>query len=182
MIIGLAWDLIFKSGQWVCEEGEWVKYGRPRSAKPNFPCALPSGQQINPQENPKGENNAGTPLNLDTGGGILPFGLQSQVPDQNPQTPEANQKIAWDFVVNSPTYKFDGYGIKIEDSKELDCTSCWQFDFSFSSRHSGYGDRTGRVLAQIITPHKVTVTTENGKITKAVIDGKWDEIKQKSVK
>jgi len=46
------------------------------------------------------------------------------------------------------------------------------------SRHSGYGDRTGLALLQVITPHQAVITVEDGDVTEAIIDGKWDMIKQ----
>jgi len=57
--------------------------------------------------------------------------------------------------------------------------SYWIFFFEFDSRHAGYGDRTGQVLAQVITPHKAAITVEQGEIKLALMDKKWDMINQK---
>jgi hypothetical protein len=96
-------------------------------------------------------------------------------------TEENSRQIALEFVENSPTFKFDG----IEESLELvetlypDIENAWQFVFQFESRHAGYGDRTGEILAQVITPHEAIITVENGAVKSAVMDGKWDMIDQK---
>lgn len=92
---------------------------------------------------------------------------------------EKSKQIAQDFVQNAPSYKFDGFGLKFESSQTLRCPSCWQFNFAFQSRQAGYGDRTGQVLAQVITPHEIKVVVEEGRVTHVVIDGKYDELNQK---
>jgi len=97
---------------------------------------------------------------------------------------EESQQIAEAFVKSSPTFVFDG----IEETLELAETypptvtlSGWQFVFEFDSRHAGYGDRIGQVLAQVITPHQAVIVVEQGKVTHAVIDEKWDMLQQKMV-
>ena len=95
---------------------------------------------------------------------------------------EESQKIAKEFVKTSPTFVFDGISdsLKLTDSSSLSrCQFCWAFTFEFESRHAGYGDRTGQMLAQVITLHKVTLIVEQGEIKYAEMDGKWDMIKQK---
>ncbi|RZN33651.1 MAG: hypothetical protein EFT35_10340 [Methanophagales archaeon ANME-1-THS] len=92
---------------------------------------------------------------------------------------EAESKaIAREFVENSPTYRFDGFDLVYNQTIVLRCPSCWVFVFEFKSRHAGYGDRTGQVLAQVITPHTAVITVINGTVTGAVLDGKWDMITQ----
>lgn len=101
-------------------------------------------------------------------------------------TQEESRQIAGDFVRNSPTFKFDG----IEDTlnfvkADILRTSNertpfgWQFTFEFQCQQSGYGDRTGQILAKVITPHKAVINVEQGKVTEAVMDQKWDMINQK---
>ncbi len=100
---------------------------------------------------------------------------------QTQYTEEASRDIAEEFVKNSPTLTFDG----IEGSLELvetlypDIENAWTFVYRFESRHADYGDRTGQVLAQVITPHEVTITVEQGKVKSAIMDEKWDMIDQK---
>ncbi len=67
------------------------------------------------------------------------------------------------------------------DTQTAGCPSCWEFTFEFDSRHAGYGDRTGQVLAQVITPHRAVVTVEEGEVTSAVMDGKWDMLRQEMI-
>ncbi len=107
-------------------------------------------------------------------------------------TEEEARQVAEEFVRNSPTFVFDG----IEDTLELVETAGvatgtvspeidevspvegWAFTFSFESRHAGYGDRTGQMLAQVITPHLAVITVQEGEVTSAVMDGRWDMIEQ----
>jgi hypothetical protein len=52
---------------------------------------------------------------------------------------------------------------------------------NFESLHGGYGDRTGEILTQAITPHTIIVTVVDGQITSAIIDDVWDEINQETI-
>jgi hypothetical protein len=96
-------------------------------------------------------------------------------------TEEANREIAEEFVQKSPTFIYDG----MEESLELvetlypDIENAWTFVYRFESRHAGYGDRTGQMLAQVITPHEAVITVEQGEIKSAIMDEKWDMINQK---
>ncbi|MFP3974922.1 MAG: protease inhibitor I42 family protein [Chloroflexota bacterium] len=107
------------------------------------------------------------------------------VPPQQSASPEVTQEesreVAEEFVRNSPTFAFDG----MEDTLELvetlypDIEHAWGFVFHFDCRHGGYGDRTGKMVTQAITPHEATVNVERGEVKTAVLDGKWDMINQK---
>ena len=93
---------------------------------------------------------------------------------------EESRRIAEEFLRNSPTFAFDG----IEDTLRLTntlrprCPYCWVFIFEFDSRHAGYGDRTGQMLAQVITPHQASISVEQGEVKRAVMDEKWDMLSQ----
>lgn len=91
--------------------------------------------------------------------------------------------IAQQFLKNSPTYKFDGIDetLKHKETLTLRCPYCWQFIFSFDSRQAGYGDRTGQMLAQVITPHTARITVEQGEVPYAVLDNEWDMLQQEKV-
>jgi hypothetical protein len=93
-------------------------------------------------------------------------------------TEAESREIARAFVENSPTYQFDGFDLVYNQTIVLRCPSCWMFVFEFKSRHAGYGDRTGQVLAQVITPHTAVITVINGTVTGAVLDEQWDMITQ----
>jgi uncharacterized protein len=96
-------------------------------------------------------------------------------------TQEESRQIAEDFVKNSPTFKFDGIEVtyKFIKADMLRTPFGWQFTFEFQSQHAGYGDRTGQILAMVITKHEAIINVEQGKITEAVMDEKWDMINQK---
>ena len=96
---------------------------------------------------------------------------------------EESLNIAQQFLKNSPTYKFDGIEetLKHQETLTLRCPYCWQFIFTFDSRQAGYGDRTGQMLAQVITPHTARITVEQGEVTYAVLDNEWDMLQQEKV-
>lgn len=98
-------------------------------------------------------------------------------------TEEDSGQTAEGYVRSSPTFAFDG----IEDSLVLvnteaaRCPCCWAFDFEFECRHAGYGDRTGQVLAQVISPHTARIVVNEGQVVQAVMDGTWDMMTQEMV-
>ncbi|MFO8100736.1 MAG: protease inhibitor I42 family protein [Dehalococcoidia bacterium] len=96
-------------------------------------------------------------------------------------TEESSREMAEEFVRNSPTFVFDGMpeSLKLVETLYPDIENAWQFVFNFDSRHAGYGDRTGRMLAQVITRHEAIVTVEEGAVTNAVLDQKWDMKEQR---
>lgn len=96
-------------------------------------------------------------------------------------TEQESLEIARKFVLNDSTYKFDGGDLKHVDTVTLRCPSCWEFVFEFTSRSAGYGDRSGMMVAQVITQHRAVITVENGKVTRAVMDREWDMIDEKEI-
>ncbi|MBM3956721.1 MAG: DUF333 domain-containing protein [Gemmatimonadetes bacterium] len=97
---------------------------------------------------------------------------------------EESQEIARRFVVESATFRFDGLdgSLELESTMAMPCPNCYAFVYAFDSRHAGYGDRTGLMLAQVITPHRASVVVEQGKVTKAVLDDVWDMLAQETVR
>ena len=93
-------------------------------------------------------------------------------------TEEEARQIAENCVSNSPMFAFDG----IEDTLQLmeivypDNENALQFVVQFESRHTGYGDRTGQMLAYVITPDEAVITIEHGEVKLVMIDEKWDMI------
>jgi len=57
----------------------------------------------------------------------------------------------------------------------------WSFTFTFTSNRAGYGDRTGKMVAEVETPHVAVVTVENSRITSGIMDGKWDMVKDEMI-
>lgn len=93
---------------------------------------------------------------------------------------EESQDIALGFVRNSPTFSFDGIENtpKLISSQGEEGTSRWEFEYEFQSRQAGYGDRTGLMLAQVITDHRAQIVVEQGEVIQAVLDGQWDMLRQ----
>jgi hypothetical protein len=85
-----------------------------------------------------------------------------------------SQDIARVFVTGSSTYAYDGSGLKLDETITLKCAQCWQFKFSFTCSHAGYGNRSGRMLAQVITPHEALVSITEGRVAAATIDNRYD--------
>jgi hypothetical protein len=95
------------------------------------------------------------------------------------------ENIALTFLKNSPTFKFDGM---LDTVKHLETRILESYPiqyivvFKFESRHAGYGDRTGQMLAQVITGHKAWIKVVNNRVVSAVLDEKWDMIDQSLIK
>ena len=96
---------------------------------------------------------------------------------------EESQKIAEDFLRGSSTFRFDGIEstLKLVRSSGKQEISRWEFHYEFQCRHAGYGDRTGLILAQVITDHRAQIVVEQGKVIHSVLDGKWDMLRQKII-
>lgn len=96
---------------------------------------------------------------------------------------EESQEIAWQYVINEPTFVFDGMAetLALVSTTTLKCPYCWEFVYQFDCRQAGYGNRTGHMLAQVITPHTATIVVQEGKVTSAVMDGSWDMMGQKPI-
>lgn len=99
------------------------------------------------------------------------------VPEQD------SQNIAVDFLRSSATFRFDGMEntLKLVWSRADEKAYRWEFHYEFESRHAGYGDRNGLMLAQVITDHRVQIVVEQGKVIYAVLDGKWNMLRQKII-
>jgi hypothetical protein len=96
---------------------------------------------------------------------------------------EESQEIALQYVINEPTFVFDGMGetLALVISTTLKCPYCWEFAYQFDCRQSGYGNRTGLMVAQVITSHAARIVVQEGKVTSAVMDGSWDMMGQKLI-
>jgi hypothetical protein len=99
-------------------------------------------------------------------------------------TSKRPEEAAKDFIVNAPTFKFDGIPESLNVTSAIVLESYppqYITTITFESRHAGYGDRSGRVLAQVITKHIATVRVVEGNVISAVLDNQWDEINQKNL-
>jgi len=90
-------------------------------------------------------------------------------------TEDENQQIATDYLLNSPTLKFDVIegSVRLITPQALKYNDAWQFIYKFKCAHPGYGDRSGEMLAQAVTPHTARIIVRRGEVTFAVIDEKW---------
>lgn len=99
-------------------------------------------------------------------------------------TTEEAESIALSFLRNSPTFKFDGIEASISVSEVFIMESYpvqYAFIVAFECIHSGYGDRAGQILAQVITPHEIRIVVSAGEVQSAIIDEEWDELIQRNV-
>ena len=102
-------------------------------------------------------------------------------------TPEELEAIdiAQGFITTTPTFAFDGIKDSVGSIPPLQVSKTdppqYVLQFSFDSSHAGYGDRTGQVLAQVITPHVIEITVSDKKVISAVVDKSWDELHQVSM-
>ena len=96
---------------------------------------------------------------------------------------EESQEIARQYVINEPTFVFDGMGetLALVNTTTLKCPYCWEFAYQFDCRQAGYGNRTGLMVAQVITPHTARIVVQEGNVTSAVMDGSWDMMGQKRI-
>ncbi|UCH42567.1 MAG: DUF3221 domain-containing protein [Dehalococcoidales bacterium] len=113
-------------------------------------------------------------------GNVKADGTVTEVSALNQLSKDDSQNIALDFVKNSPTFVFDGIEetLHLTESLEISLPYTWTFIFRFESAHAGYGDRTGRMLAEVITPHEAAITIEQGEVVYASMDNKWDMMNQ----
>jgi hypothetical protein len=96
---------------------------------------------------------------------------------------EESLKLAEEFLMNSPTFRFDGIegSIKHTDTLEAFCPYCWGFVFEFECASAGYGDRTGQEVATVITAHEAIISVSQGQVDGGTIDSKWDMFAQQEI-
>ena len=82
------------------------------------------------------------------------------------------------ILLMGPDMGGDKTGAKLR--KELG-KRCWEFNYEFRCRHAGYGDRAGKMLAQVITSHRALVVVQRGEVIYATLDDKWDMLNQRIV-
>ncbi len=82
-------------------------------------------------------------------------------------TEDKIKKIAEDWIIKiCPTYKSNGSELTFIRLSKLDfddCINCYIAQYEFKS-------------GQPTTPHAITLLISDGKITRAVTDGKYDEV------
>jgi len=107
--------------------------------------------------------------------------LRHTTPIHDDTTPTEAEELAIEFIESSPTFSYDGVlgSIEIIDVVAAESYPVQYFiTIAFECSHAGYGDRTGQVLAQVITRHVMRINISDDRVLSAVIDGKWDELNQ----
>jgi len=96
---------------------------------------------------------------------------------------EESKNMAEEFLRNSATFVFDGIEdtLIFADTLRARCPYCWVFIFEFNSEHPGYADRTGKILAEVITHHQAVIGIEQLEITSAVMDDQWDMLRHEII-
>lgn len=93
-----------------------------------------------------------------------------------------HKQLVEDFIKNGATYAFDGIdgSIKIiritgsASGEKPNTVYNWTYELEYQTSHPGHGDRTGQMLAQVISKHSATISIVNGEIDAAVCDEIWD--------
>lgn len=97
------------------------------------------------------------------------------------------KRIVEDFIRTDATYVFDGIQGSIKFIKsEPGSTSAFrsvEYTYQYQTGHPGHGDRSGKVLAQVITEHNalLVVDTRQGKVIGAICDQDWDMVNDRNV-
>jgi len=107
---------------------------------------------------------------------LVLYASQSQTPTYSEQQAIETAKH---LLINSPTFRFDGVAgsVKVVGVDQLEkLPILYRVRIEFECTHPGYGDRTGVILLQVITPHEIVIGVEKGKVVSALMDDKWDEL------
>jgi len=96
----------------------------------------------------------------------------------NTGSQEGGKKVALEFVKQEDTYRFDGIPETLKVTNVTSINNGWKYNIEFDSRHGGYGNRSGQALDLVITHHRAEITVEAGRVTQAIMDGRWDMINQ----
>jgi hypothetical protein len=92
------------------------------------------------------------------------------------------EELAMYWLKKAPTFRFDGIEgtMRIDNSVILESyPEKYLITIVFDCAHSGYGDRSDLILAQVITEHTAVIVVSSGEVQSAVIDGEWDELNQR---
>jgi hypothetical protein len=97
------------------------------------------------------------------------------------KTPDESQvkALAESWIPKAPTYTYDGSGLRLVKYVQQESYPVRHvLTYTFTSSHAGYGDRSGKVTAPIITDHTIKIVIIDGTVDSAIIDGVWDEMGQ----
>lgn len=89
------------------------------------------------------------------------------------------EKAAEQWIKSAPTYAFDGTELKLASRELVEGTPQEHvITYRFTSLHGGYGNRTGQIVTQALAQHEIIVRVIDERIDYAVIDKRWDELRQ----
>jgi hypothetical protein len=87
--------------------------------------------------------------------------------------------LAESWIKEAPTYAYDGSDLRFVSYVQQESFPVRHvINYTFTSSHAGYGNRSALVTAPVITGHTIQVVVVDGTVDTAVIDGEWDEIGQ----
>jgi hypothetical protein len=113
-----------------------------------------------------------------------PISTPTTIPGVNP---DGVDKLVTDFIKNSATFKFDGVKNSISFSKtEFSPISSFRsidYTVKFQTAHPGHGDRSGLMLAEVISDHAARIYYDQDQklIRIAACDETWDLLKDKEL-
>lgn len=93
---------------------------------------------------------------------------------------EEARSIAEEWIMNAPTYSFDGSGLELQDHQFSEQKpEKHVMTYSFTSTHGGYGNRSDQMVTEVLTDHSILVELYKGEVDSAIIDDSWDEVNQR---
>lgn len=105
--------------------------------------------------------------------GIAVFRTCGPAPSAGPSVEEA-ENLAEEWMRNHcPTYTFDGSSLKLVSSEKADDSV--EVTFSFQSAAAGYGERSDKMVAQVISEHETVITVEENRVISAITDLRVEE-------
>lgn len=87
-------------------------------------------------------------------------------------------QLATDTLMETPTYTYDGIPDSLEQTEATQDDDIWTITFTYTSRHSGYGDREGQVVLQVLTDHTTVIQIRDGIVISATTDNIYNELTQ----
>ena len=105
------------------------------------------------------------------------MGSQEKDIDKNFVTLEKSREETIKWIENeSPTYLHDGFDLVLINEETIIENSTYRFIFDFNSTTTGFGDRTEKITAQVITSHQMELIVDRGEVISAITDDIFSEI------
>jgi hypothetical protein len=94
---------------------------------------------------------------------------------------EESRQAAEEFVKQEATFRYDGEPVILKVTGTTSIAEGWNYTIEFDSSHAGYGNRTGQLLAEVVTHHAAEITVQNGAVKSAIMDAVWDMMKSRMI-